>query len=187
MTNQYQDLKNFKLPKKFRGRSAIIVQTWWITQRILFNLSPQIFYGWRNFLLRLFGADIGEKARLRPSVRITYPWNLTIGDHSWIGDHVTLYTLGEIAIGSNTVISQKCYLATGSHDYQRQTFDIYTKRISIGDGVWLASDVFVFPGITIGDGAVVGARSTVIDDLPEGVICFGNPAKPVKQRQMKVD
>jgi putative colanic acid biosynthesis acetyltransferase WcaF len=93
--------------------------------------------------------------------------------------------LGEINIGSNVVVSQKSYLCTGSHDYQKPTFDIYAKPINIEDQVWVATDVFIAPGVTIGKGAVVGLRSTVLNDLPAGMICFGNPAKPVKPRIME--
>ena len=132
--------------------------------------------------MRLFGAKIGQKVLIRPSVRVTYPWKLSIGDYAWIGDHVELYTLGEIQIGAHDVISQGCYLCTGSHDYTRSTFDIYAKSIHIAAQVWLASDVFVAPGVEIGEGALVGARSTVLNNLPAGMICYGNPAKPVKPR-----
>ena len=93
-----QDLKSFKLPKNFRGRNAFIVQLWWLVQSILFRTSPQFLYGWRNFLLRLFGAKIGKKVIIRPSVKITYPWKLSIGNYSWVGDDVDLYTLGDIDI-----------------------------------------------------------------------------------------
>jgi len=181
----FQKLKKFKLPKNFRKKSSIIVQLWWLLEIVLFRLSPQAIYGWRRFLLRLFGAKIGKKVLIRPTVRTTYPWKLTVGDYSWIGDDVVLYTLGEINIGSNVVISQKSYLCTGSHDYQKQTFDIYAQPITIEDEAWVATDVFVAPGVTIGRGAVVGVRSTVLNDLPAGMICFGNPAKPVKPRIMK--
>lgn len=182
-----QKLDQFRLPDNFRGRSAVVVQLWWLVQGVCCNASPQFMYGWRRFWLSLFGAEIGEGVLIRPSVKVVYPWKLKIGDHSWIGDDVSLYTLGEIEIGANTVISQKCYLCTGSHDYTKSTFDIYAEKITIGDGVWIATDVFVAPGVTIGDGAVVGARSTVLHDLPGGMICYGNPARPVKSREMSVN
>ncbi|HWQ45652.1 MAG TPA: putative colanic acid biosynthesis acetyltransferase [Longilinea sp.] len=180
--NTYQRLDEFRLPKGFRGRSAFIVQLWWIVQATLFAWSPQFMYAWRNFLLRLFGARIGKRVQIRPSVRVTYPWKLSIGDFSWIGDQVELYTLGDITIGSHTVISQRSYLCTGSHDYTSRSFDIFSKPIAIGNEVWLAAEVFVNPGITINTGCVVGVRSVVLDDLPAGKICYGNPAKPVKDR-----
>ena len=102
----HQNLEAYKTPKNFRGRSAITVQLWWIVQTMLFSTSPQIMFGWRRFLLRCFGAKIGKKVLIRPSVKTTYPWNLSIGDYSWIGDEVVLYSLGEIEIGEHTVISQ---------------------------------------------------------------------------------
>jgi len=181
----FQRLDRFKLPKNFRGGNPVKVQLWWIIQAVVINLSPQFMYSWRRLWYRLFGAKIGKSVLIRPSVKCVYPWKLSIGDYSWIGDEVSLYTLGEIEIGSNTVISQNCYLCTGSHDYTSPAFDIFTQKITIGNEVWLASDVFVAPGVTIGKGAVVGVRSTVLNDLPEGMVCYGNPAKPIKPRLMK--
>lgn len=183
--NKYQNLRTFKLPPQFRGRSNVVVQLWWCIQASLFAWSPQFMYGWRRFLLRLFGAKVGNHVLIRPSAKITYPWKLQIGDYSWIGDNVELYTLGEILIGTNTVISQRSYLCTGSHDFSSPSFDIFQKPIHIGNQVWIATDVFIAPGIAIGDAAVVGARSTVLQDLPEAMICYGNPAKPIKPRETK--
>jgi putative colanic acid biosynthesis acetyltransferase WcaF len=180
--HRIQALETFKLPSGFRGRSALVVQLWWIIQASLFAWSPQFAYKWRNFLLRGFGAKIGSNVIIRPSVKVTYPWKLAIGDNAWIGDNVELYTLGEITIGKNAVVSQRSYLCTGSHDYQKPTFDIYAKPIVIEDEAWVATDVFVAPGVTIGKGAVIAARSSVYKDMPEGMICMGNPAKPIKNR-----
>ena len=179
---QYQHLDNFELPEKFRGRPAWVVQLWWLVQSSFFAWSPQFLYGWRRFLLRLFGAKIGIKVLVRPTARVTYPWKVSIGDHSWVGDDVVLYSLGEIEIGKHTVISQKSYLCTGSHDYAKPSFEIFAQPVKIEDEVWIATDVFVAPGVTIGKGTVVGARSTVLQDLPPGEICFGNPARPIKDR-----
>jgi putative colanic acid biosynthesis acetyltransferase WcaF len=177
-----QDLRRFQLPPKFRGRSAITVQLWWLVQATLFACSPQFMYGWRRFLLRCFGANIGKKVLIRPSVKTTYPWKLSIGAYSWVGDDVVLYTLGEISLGNNVVVSQKSYLCTGSHDYQSPAFDIYAKPIVIEDEAWVSTDVFIAPGITIGAGAVIGARSTVLENMPSNMVCVGYPAKPIKPR-----
>ena len=125
-------LDQFNLPKNFRGKNGLIVQLWRTTYILLYKPSPQIMYGWRRFLLRLFGAKIGKKVILRPSCQISYPWKLEIGDYSWIGDDVVLYNLGNIKIGNNTIISQKSYLCTGSHDYNSIGIDIYQKPIIIG-------------------------------------------------------
>jgi len=139
-------------------------------------------YGWRNFLLRLFGAEVGVGVLLRPTVRITYPWKLKLGDHSMVGDFAELYNLGDIDIGANAVISQNSYICTGSHDYTVPTFDIYAKPIVIEAEAWIAADVFVGPGVRVGRGAVIGARSTLLADAPEMMVMAGSPAKVVRPR-----
>jgi len=181
----YQNLKKFSLPENFRGRNSLIVQLWWMVQASLFAWSPQFLYKWRNFLLRCFGAEIGQGVIVRPNVKITYPWKLKIGDNSWIGDNVELYTLGDITIGKNAVVSQRSYLCAASHDYQAEAFDIFANAIVIEDETWLATDVYIAPGVTIGKGALIGARSSVFKDMPEGMICVGSPATPVKSRLAK--
>lgn len=179
---QYQDLKNFKVPETFRGKSKITVQLWWIVQSTLFAWSPQFMYSWRRFLLRLFGAKIGKGVLLRPTVKVTYPWNVEIGDYCWIGENCVIYNLGKIIIGNNVVLSHKVYLNTGGHDYTKPTFDIYAEPITLEDECWLTTDVYVGSGITVGKGTIVAARSSVLKDLPENKICVGTPAKPIKSR-----
>jgi putative colanic acid biosynthesis acetyltransferase WcaF len=182
---QIQNLSLYKNPNNFRGKSKYIVQLWWFVQNTLFACSPQVMYGWRRFLLRCFGAKIGKKVIIRPSVKITYPWKVLISDYSWIGDDVVLYSLGEIEIGANTVISQRSYICTGSHDYTKIDFPIYADKIIIEDCCWLATDVFVAPGKIIKKGAVVGARSSVFNDLDSFSIYAGSPAKFVKKRDFE--
>lgn len=179
---KYQNLHTYKTPSGFRGRSRITVQLWWIVYGLLFKPSPQFMYGWRRYLLRSFGATIGNNVILRPSCKITYPWKLTLGDNCWIGDEVVLYTLGEIEIGANAVISQRSYICTGTHDYKSTDFTISAHKIKIGEKCWLATDVYVAPGISIGSGTVVGARSSVFNDLPQGKVVVGTPAKIIKDR-----
>lgn len=177
-----QRLDRFSLPSGFRGRSSIKCQLWWITQSSLFALSPQFMYGWRAFLLRAFGAKIGKGVIIRPTVRITYPWKLAIGDYSWIGDHVELYTLAEINIAAHVVISQRSYLCTGSHESTSRSFKIYARSIDVHEGAWVATDVFVAPGVTIGQNAIVGARSSLFSDAKANYVYVGYPAKPIKLR-----
>lgn len=182
-----QQLNSFSLPAAFRGRSAVVVQLWWLVQATLFACSPQFMFGWRRWLLKLFGAKVGKRVLIRPSAKTTYPWKVTIGDFAWIGDDVVLYSLGEIEIGANAVVSQRSYLCAAGHDYTQPEFPIYDKKVVIGDQAWLATDVFVAPGVTVGEGAVVGARSSVFHDLPPMMVCVGSPAKPIKNRCMKID
>ncbi len=144
-------------------------------------------YGWRRFLLRCFGADIGKKVMIRPSAHVQFPWKLQIGDYSWVGDQVVLYKLDRIVIGSHSGISQRSYLCTGSHHHQHTNFSIYTMPITIKNQCWLAADVFVAPGVNIGEGTVVGSRSSVFKSLPEGKICFGSPASVIRDRVNNYD
>jgi putative colanic acid biosynthesis acetyltransferase WcaF len=182
-----QDLSSFRLPEGFRGRSAVVVQLWWMVQSTVFRWSPQFSYGFRRWLLRRFGSNVGQNVLIRPTVTITYPWKVSIGDCAWVGDHVVLYTLGEIEIGANAVVSQLSYLCTGSHDYSRPDFPIYAQNITVEPEAWVGAGVFVAPGVTIGRGAVIGARSSVFADMPAGMICIGSPCKPVKKRQMTAE
>ncbi len=177
-----QDLARSHPPAGFRGRSAFTCQLWWIVQSTLFGCSPQIFYGWRNFLLRLFGAKVGTGVKIRPSVRITYPWKVEIGDHVGIGDNAVVYSLGPIFIGANACVSQRTYLCAATHDFRDATFPLVEGAIHVEEQAWVAADVFVAPGVTIGKGAVVGSRSTVLNDVPPFAIAVGYPAKPVKMR-----
>ena len=178
----FQDLSQFRVPSQFRGRPAWLVQLWWLVQALLFHTSPQVLFGWRRFLLRLFGARIGKNVLIRPGVTVTYPWKVAIGDYSWIGDDAVIYSLSDITIGCHAVISQRAYLCAAAHDYSRVSFDLLPGPITIGDQVWIAADVFVGPGVTVGEGCLVGARSSVFNDLPSGMVCYGSPAKPVKPR-----
>lgn len=185
MKGKVQDLEMFRVPPGFRGRPAWFVQLWWLAQSTVFGLSPQFMFGWRRFILRLFGARIGKNVLIRPSVKVTYPWKVSIGDRAWVGDDAVLYSLGEIVIGNDSVISQRCYICAAAHDYSKPGFDIYAKKIEIGNEVWVATGVFVAPGVRIGDGVVVGAGSNVFTSLPPFMVCYGSPAKPVRKRESR--
>ena len=70
-------------------------------------------------LLRLFGAKIGKGVVIKPGVNIKYPWNLSIGDYSWIGENVWIDNLAKVKIGNNVCVSQGAMLLCGNHDYKR--------------------------------------------------------------------
>lgn len=180
-----QDLSIFRVPAGFRGRSAVVVQLWWLISATLFSWSPQIAYGFRSTLLRLFGAKIGRDVKIRATAKITYPWFLSVGDFSWVGDDSVIYNLAPVTIGSHVAIAHRVYLATGSHLVEIPSFDIVAYPIVIEDQCWLPNDVFVGPGVTIGQGCVVGARSSVFNDLPPYMICMGSPCRPVRSRGPK--
>lgn len=165
-----------------RGRSGIYIFLWWFIQGTIFKYSFHNMYGWRRFLLKIFGAKIGKNVKVRSSAKFTYPWKISIGDYSWIGDDVTLYSLDNIIIGSNCVISQKSYLCTGSHNIKSKAFDLLTSTIIVEDCSWIASDVFVHPGVVIKKYSVVGAKSNLTKDTVENSINSGNPSRFIRYR-----
>lgn len=136
-------------------------------------------------LLRGFGADVTMKSRVYPKAKIWGPWNLTMGDFATLADDVDCYCVDRISIGAHTTISQYTYLCGATHDFELTKRPLTPMPIVIGEGVWVAADVFVGPGTTIGDHTVVGARSSVFADLPAWKVCIGTPAKPIRDRVLK--
>lgn len=159
--------------------------TWGVVYAVLFRPSPRIFHGWRRLILRCFGARLAPTARVYPKARIWAPWNLVMGEHSCIADDVDVYNVRLISLGANSTVSQYSYLCGATHDYEDPTHPLVPKPITIGERCWVAADVFVAPGVTIGDGTVVGARSNVFKDLPAWVVAVGSPARPIKPRVLR--
>lgn len=156
---------------------------WNTTWLLLYRPSPRNFHIWRRFLLRLFGARIGRRAHPYPSARIWAPWNLSMGDDSCISEHVDCYSVDYVTIGANATVSQYSFLCTASHDFNDPAMPLVTAPISIGARAWITADVFVGPGVTVGEGAVVGARSSVFTDVPCWTVVAGNPAKAIHDRK----
>ena len=179
------DLRKYNPSQHDRQRQNWVVILWWLIQGVLFPLSLHNLNGFRAWLLRLFGAKIGQGVVIRPTARFTYPWKIEIGDHSWIGDDVVLYSVDRIEIGCHCVISQKSYLCTGSHDIADSSFSLITAPIKIGNGVWVASDCFIAAGVAIGANSVVGARSSVFSNIPAQKIAWGSPSMCHRERIVK--
>jgi putative colanic acid biosynthesis acetyltransferase WcaF len=168
-----------------RGRSGLAVLVWDIAWLLLLRPCPQPFYGWKRFVWRCFGAKIGRSVLIRSTVRCNYPWKVSIGDHSWIGEEAWLYALDYIEIGSHVVVSQKAYLCTGSHDITDPHFGLKTAPIRIHDGAWIALGATVMPGVTIGAGAVVGAYGLQTKDAKDWTIYKGSPTKECGTRSLR--
>ena len=180
------NLKQYNPHLQNRDRPTWIVMLWWLIQGTLFPLSLHNWNQFRVWLLCLFGAKIGQGVIIRPTARFTYPWKVAIGDRSWIGDDVVLYSIDLIEIGSNCVVSQKSYLCTASHDLHDPNFGLVTAPIRIGNGVWIATDCFVAQGVAIGANSVIGARSSVFRNIPAGQVAWGSPCKPHYPRKIKL-
>ena len=179
------DLRQYNPAQHDRGKPSWVVILWWLVQGVCFPLSLHNFNGFRTWLLRLFGATIGRGVVIRPTARFVYPWKIAIGDYSWIGDDVVLYSVDRINIGNHCVVSQKSYLCTGSHDVSDRAFGLITAPINIGNGVWLASDCFVAAGVAIGANSIVGARSSVFKNIAAEQIAWGSPCIARRSRIIK--
>lgn len=157
---------------------------WMIFGKPLFRLSFHNWYGVRAMILRLFGAKIGQGVRIRPTVNIEVPWNLIIHDGVTVGDYAILYSLGLIEIGERTIVSQYAHLCAGTHDYTDRRFPLIRDPIIIGADAWIGADAFVGPNVKIGRLSVLGARSSAYKDLQTGLVYAGNPARPLKKREL---
>lgn len=162
---------------------------WTIVWALFYRPTPRPLHAWRCLLLRLFGAKLGKSVHPYPSARIWAPWNLEMGDHSCLSEDVDCYCVERIKIGAHSTVSQYSFLCTASHDYTNLDMPLVAAPITIGERVWITADVFVGPGVTVGDGAVVLARSTVCKSVPPWVVVGGSPAKVIKARvlEQKVD
>jgi putative colanic acid biosynthesis acetyltransferase WcaF len=130
----------------------------------------------------VFGARVGAKAHIYPSVRIAIPWNLDIGERAAVGDRAILYSLGPIRIGAAATISQGAHLCAGSHDYRDPLMPLIKPPIAIGAGAWVCADAFVGPGVTVGEGAIIGARAVVMRNVVASSVVAGNPAREIGRR-----
>lgn len=144
------------------------------------SLFPMM--GFKKWLLRKFGAKIGKGVFIKPSVNIKYPWNLTIGDDTWIGEGVWIDNLGKVSIGSNVCISQDSMLMCGNHNYKKSAFNLMVGEITIEDGVWVGAKCLVCPGVTLHSHAVLAVGSVASTDLETYSIYRGNPAVKIKDR-----
>jgi putative colanic acid biosynthesis acetyltransferase WcaF len=150
--------------------------------RPILRVIPRFFYEFRNVILRSFGARIGKEVRIYPSVDIFFPWNLDIGDEVTIGPKVQLYSLGRIIIRDGCMISYGAHFCAGTHDYTKRNLPLLKPAIELGEGIWVCSDAFIGPGVTIGSFSIIGARSVVLKTFPEFSIIGGNPARRIKDR-----
>ena len=154
----------------------------WAAGRLLFRITPRPFFPFRRFILRCFGAQVGEHVNIYSSALIYYPWNLEIGDWSSIGEWALIYNLGKVTIGRRSTISQRAHLCAGTHDYRYSAMPLLKPPIQIADDTWICADAFVGPGVAIGEGAIVGARAVVTKNVSPWTVVAGNPARVINER-----
>lgn len=157
---------------------------WGVVWLLLYRPSPVPLHAWRRALLRIFGAKIGAGATPYPSARIWAPWNLEMGERSCLASQVDCYCVAKITLGRFVTVSQYSYLCSGGHDYRSPDLPmpLTAAAISIEDNAWVAAAVFLGPGVCIGSGAVVGARSTVVSDVEPWTVVAGSPPRRISTR-----
>jgi putative colanic acid biosynthesis acetyltransferase WcaF len=166
------------------ARNRIGRVLWTVCWLVLYRPSPRGMHGWRRALLRLFGASIAPGAHPYPSARIWAPWNLSMARASCLGDYVDCYCVDRITLEERATVSQYSYLCGATRDCDARDMPLLSGPIVIGRGAWVAADVFVAPGVVIGENAVVGARASVFRDIPANAVAMGNPAKVVRSRHV---
>jgi putative colanic acid biosynthesis acetyltransferase WcaF len=179
--NQPLDIAANRRAQKWTRREQAGRVLWALAQP-LFRFSPRICWGWRRWLLRLFGARVGSQVCLHPSVRVEIPWNLDIGDWSAIGFDALIYNLGPVRIGRRVTVSHKAHLCGGTHDFRDPALPLQKPPITIHDDAWICAEAFVGPGVEVGAGAVVAARAVAVHDVEPWAIVAGNPAVKKGQR-----
>lgn len=153
-----------------------LVQSYWLP-----------WSGLKVSLLRTFGATIGCQVRIKPGVRIKFPWRLTVGNYVWIGENAWLDNLAPITIASHVCLSQSVYLCTGNHDWSHPHFSLNIAPITIEAGSWVAAGAMIGPGVTVGQGAVLSLGSVTGRSLDPMTIYAGNPACPLKRRVIRTE
>lgn len=166
------------------GRGVIVRSAWYLVNVLFFinplNPSSRL----KLILLKLFGAKVGRGVVIKPGVNIKYPWNITIGDYTWIGENVWIDSLGQVTIGKNCCISQGALILNGNHDYTKRRFDLIVKPITIEDGVWIGAKSVVAPGVVCGSHSVLSAMSVASADMEPYSIYRGNPAIRLRNRDL---
>jgi putative colanic acid biosynthesis acetyltransferase WcaF len=178
-----QNLPAYRTPFDWHPGASLPIQTFWFCLGSPL-LSARWLPGssWRVLLLRLFGARIGNNCRIKPGLRVKFPWRLSVGHSCWLAEDAWLDNLATISIGDRVCISQGAYLCTGNHNFRSPSFDLRLGTIQIASDVWIAARVVIAPGTCIGPGAVVCLGAVASGDIAANAILSGNPAVVVAVR-----
>ncbi len=167
----------------FSFSNRITRLVWNLVWFCLASWTPRSAYPWRCLLLRAFGAKIGRCSDVRGSARVWYPPNLEMHDNVLIAENVMCYNQAQIVLEDRSLVSQGAHLCAGSHDIDDPRFQLIAKPIKIKRKAWVAAEAFVGPGVTVGDGAVLGARSVAFHHLDSWTVYIGNPARSLRKRR----
>lgn len=168
-----------------KGAGLIKTILWFFVNALIVRASWNPFMGIKVALLRVFGAKIGKGLVIKNNVIIKSPWNLVIGENSWLGENCWIDNLDKVFIGSNVCISQGALLLTGNHDYTISSMPYRNAPIKIEDGAWIGAKTTVCPGVTVHRNAILTVGSVATKDMEENGIYQGNPAVKIRLRKIK--
>ena len=112
-----------------------------------------------------------------------YGYNIEIGENFYSNHNLVILDGGKVEIGDNVFIAPNCGIYTAGHplDVQSRNEGIeYSKKIKIGNNVWIGGNTVILSGVSIGDNTTIGAGSVVTKNIPKGVLAFGNPARVIR-------
>lgn len=158
---------------------------WILFSFLLFNSSLPIPSKVKVFVLRIFGAKIGNNVVIKPGCKIKYPWNLSICDNVWLGENCWIDNLTKVIIENNCCISQGAYIFTGNHNYKKGTFDLMLNSITLKAGCWIGAKSVVCPNVTVGECSILTVGSVATVSLQPFSIYQGNPAIFKRKREFQ--
>lgn len=167
------------------GKNKLVQLIWYVVNATFVNSYLMPISQFKVFILRLFGAKIGKSVNIKPKVNIKYPWKLTIGDYTWIGENVWIDNLEKVTIGESCCLSQGAMILCGNHNHSKSTFDLIVKPVVIEDGAWVGAQAVVCPSVTLKTNSLLTVHSVATSDLEANSIYQGNPAVKIKDRKIE--
>ena len=183
--NQTRLRKNFDKKDYNAGASAFKIFCWYLVSTVFFRSGLIPFSSVLVGLLKLFGCKTGKDTRVKPFVNIKYPWKLSIGDYTWIGEGCIIENLAQVTLGKNVCLSQGCMLVTGNHNYKKTSFDLFVKPILIEDGAWIGAKAIVCPGVVVSSHAVLTVGSVAVNNVDPYAVYQGNPGIKIRSRMIE--
>lgn len=147
------------------------------------HLPPSETERLEAILVKLLGKT-GKRFLIEQPFLCDYGYNIEIGENFYANVNCVILDGAKVKFGDNVFIAPNCGFYTAGHPFdveQRNDGLEYARPITVGNNVWIGAHVCVLPGVTIGDGCVIGAGSVVNKDIPAGTLAAGNPCRVIRQ------